>query len=160
MRFNWQWTKQLNAPLEEIDPEIANIIELEKARQWKVAAQIIFPIFCSSNFSSAVSRCDFRVLWKLLSSWWLTSLCIATEGLQLFEIFVVWDLCLRCITCWCLLCLQPIGDLNALSWCYVTEYCYVRARSNWFVILVGCSSLSCTLPVIELKLVQLVMSFS
>ncbi|KAL4579613.1 hypothetical protein LXL04_015767 [Taraxacum kok-saghyz] len=28
-------TKQLNTPLEEIDPEIADIIELEKARQWK-----------------------------------------------------------------------------------------------------------------------------
>jgi hypothetical protein len=31
-----QWTKQLNAPLEEVDPEVADIIELEKARQWKV----------------------------------------------------------------------------------------------------------------------------
>ncbi|KAG7034241.1 hypothetical protein SDJN02_03968, partial [Cucurbita argyrosperma subsp. argyrosperma] len=29
------WPKQLNDPLEVIDPEIANIIELEKARQWK-----------------------------------------------------------------------------------------------------------------------------
>lgn len=26
----------MNAPLEVIDPEIADIIELEKARQWKV----------------------------------------------------------------------------------------------------------------------------
>jgi len=26
----------LNSSLEEIDPEIADIIELEKARQWKV----------------------------------------------------------------------------------------------------------------------------
>lgn len=31
-----QWPKQLNDPLEVIDPEIADIIELEKARQWKV----------------------------------------------------------------------------------------------------------------------------
>lgn len=31
-----QWPKQLNSSLEEIDPEIADIIELEKARQWKV----------------------------------------------------------------------------------------------------------------------------
>ncbi|XP_039017234.1 serine hydroxymethyltransferase 2, mitochondrial-like [Hibiscus syriacus] len=30
------WVHQLNAPLEEIDPEIANIIELEKAWQWKM----------------------------------------------------------------------------------------------------------------------------
>ncbi|KAF5958357.1 hypothetical protein HYC85_005582 [Camellia sinensis] len=29
------WPKQLNSPLEVVDPEIANIIELEKARQWK-----------------------------------------------------------------------------------------------------------------------------
>ena len=31
-----QWPKQLNAPLEVVDPEIADIIELEKARQCKV----------------------------------------------------------------------------------------------------------------------------
>lgn len=31
-----QWPKQLNAPLETVDPEIADIIEHEKARQWKV----------------------------------------------------------------------------------------------------------------------------
>ncbi|PHT55104.1 Serine hydroxymethyltransferase 1, mitochondrial [Capsicum baccatum] len=29
------WPKQLNAPLEEVDPEIADISEHEKARQWK-----------------------------------------------------------------------------------------------------------------------------
>ncbi|PKI73084.1 hypothetical protein CRG98_006492, partial [Punica granatum] len=29
------WIKQLNFSLEDIDPEIADIIELEKARQWK-----------------------------------------------------------------------------------------------------------------------------
>ncbi|KAK9949305.1 hypothetical protein M0R45_004837 [Rubus argutus] len=29
------WPKQLNAPLETVDPEIADIIEHEKARQWK-----------------------------------------------------------------------------------------------------------------------------
>lgn len=38
-----QWTKQLNAPLEEVDPEIADIIEHEKVRQWKVpVSSIIF----------------------------------------------------------------------------------------------------------------------
>ncbi|GKE33311.1 serine hydroxymethyltransferase, mitochondrial-like protein, partial [Tanacetum coccineum] len=41
------WTKQLNAPLEEIDPEIADIIELEKARQWKG-----FELIPSENFTS------------------------------------------------------------------------------------------------------------
>lgn len=42
MGFCYQWPKQLNAPLEEVDPEIANIIELEKARQWKVIFLQIF----------------------------------------------------------------------------------------------------------------------
>ena len=34
--YKFQWPKQLNAPLGVVDPEIADIIELEKARQWKV----------------------------------------------------------------------------------------------------------------------------
>ncbi|KAG5380238.1 hypothetical protein IGI04_028080 [Brassica rapa subsp. trilocularis] len=42
------WIRQLNAPLEEIDPEIADIIELEKARQWKG-----FELIPSENFTSA-----------------------------------------------------------------------------------------------------------
>ncbi|CAG7903646.1 unnamed protein product [Brassica rapa] len=42
------WISQLNAPLEEIDPEIADIIELEKARQWKG-----FELIPSENFTSA-----------------------------------------------------------------------------------------------------------
>lgn len=42
-----QWPKQLNAPLEVVDPEIADIIEHEKARQWKVLSLfscILLPI--------------------------------------------------------------------------------------------------------------------
>jgi hypothetical protein len=35
-----QWIKQLNEPLEVIDPDITDIIELEKARQWKVHSYI------------------------------------------------------------------------------------------------------------------------
>ncbi|KAL8520028.1 hypothetical protein ACS0TY_010823 [Phlomoides rotata] len=35
------WPKQLNAPLEVVDPEIADIIEHEKARQWKVYASFL-----------------------------------------------------------------------------------------------------------------------
>ncbi|KAH6759924.1 serine transhydroxymethyltransferase 1 [Perilla frutescens var. frutescens] len=38
------WPKQLNAPLEVVDPEIADIIEHEKARQWKLIP--------SENFTS------------------------------------------------------------------------------------------------------------
>uniref|UniRef100_A0A6P3ZZ70 Serine hydroxymethyltransferase n=1 Tax=Ziziphus jujuba TaxID=326968 RepID=A0A6P3ZZ70_ZIZJJ len=41
------WIKQLNAPLEAIDPEITDIIELEKARQWKG-----FELIPSENFTS------------------------------------------------------------------------------------------------------------
>ena len=32
-----QWVKRLNAPLSEVDPELVDIIEKEKNRQWKVA---------------------------------------------------------------------------------------------------------------------------
>ena len=36
-RLMWlQWPKVLNAPLAEVDPELADIIEHEKNRQWKV----------------------------------------------------------------------------------------------------------------------------
>ncbi|KAH7524795.1 hypothetical protein FEM48_Zijuj06G0157000 [Ziziphus jujuba var. spinosa] len=45
--FGLQWIKQLNAPLEAIDPEITDIIELEKARQWKG-----FELIPSENFTS------------------------------------------------------------------------------------------------------------
>ncbi|KAJ1421341.1 Tetratricopeptide-like helical domain superfamily [Sesbania bispinosa] len=41
------WIKQLNDPLEVVDPEIADIIELEKARQWKG-----FELIPSENFTS------------------------------------------------------------------------------------------------------------
>ena len=30
-----QWPKLLNAPLAEVDPEVTDIIEKEKNRQWK-----------------------------------------------------------------------------------------------------------------------------
>jgi hypothetical protein len=45
-----QWTKQLNAPLEEVDPEVADIIELEKARQWKVCVVQSFFFFSGRFF--------------------------------------------------------------------------------------------------------------
>ena len=36
-RLMWlQWPKVLNAPLSEVDPDLADIIEHEKNRQWKV----------------------------------------------------------------------------------------------------------------------------
>ncbi len=38
-----QWPKLLNAPLSEVDPELLDIIEHEKNRQWKVGA----PVHCS-----------------------------------------------------------------------------------------------------------------
>ncbi|RWR74077.1 serine hydroxymethyltransferase, mitochondrial [Cinnamomum micranthum f. kanehirae] len=48
------WPKQLNAPLEEVDPEIANIIELEKARQWKGLELIPSENFTSLSVMQAV----------------------------------------------------------------------------------------------------------
>ncbi|KAL1308736.1 hypothetical protein AAHE18_17G128100 [Arachis hypogaea] len=48
------WVKQLNEPLEVIDPEIAEIIELEKARQWKGLELIPSENFTSLSVMQAV----------------------------------------------------------------------------------------------------------
>lgn len=48
------WTKQLNDPLEVVDPEIADIIELEKARQWKGLELIPSENFTSTSVMQAV----------------------------------------------------------------------------------------------------------
>ncbi|KAM0949978.1 putative glycine hydroxymethyltransferase [Dioscorea sansibarensis] len=48
------WTKVLNEPLEVVDPEIADIIELEKARQWKGLELIPSENFTSVSVMQAV----------------------------------------------------------------------------------------------------------
>ncbi|KAK1351643.1 Serine hydroxymethyltransferase [Heracleum sosnowskyi] len=48
------WPKQLNAPIEVVDPEIADIIELEKARQWKGLELIPSENFTSLSVMQAV----------------------------------------------------------------------------------------------------------
>lgn len=48
------WPKQLNSSLEEVDPEIADIIELEKARQWKGLELIPSETFTSLSVMQAV----------------------------------------------------------------------------------------------------------
>ncbi|MED6197303.1 hypothetical protein PIB30_055410 [Stylosanthes scabra] len=48
------WVKQLNEPLEVIDPEISDIIELEKARQWKGLELIPSENFTSLSVMQAV----------------------------------------------------------------------------------------------------------
>ncbi|PHT89403.1 Serine hydroxymethyltransferase, mitochondrial [Capsicum annuum] len=48
------WPKQLNAPLEEVDPEIADISEHEKARQWKGLELIPSENFTSMSVMQAV----------------------------------------------------------------------------------------------------------
>ncbi|CAB4267362.1 unnamed protein product [Prunus armeniaca] len=48
------WIKQLNEPLEVVDPEIANIIELEKSRQWKGLELIPSENFTSLSVMQAV----------------------------------------------------------------------------------------------------------
>ncbi|CAI0405360.1 unnamed protein product [Linum tenue] len=52
--FKRQWPKQLNAPLEVVDPEIADIIEHEKARQWKGLELIPSENFTSVSVMQAV----------------------------------------------------------------------------------------------------------
>lgn len=48
-----QWPKQLNAPLEVVDPEIADIIELEKARQWKVLLFVKYRYFLTFRMNDS-----------------------------------------------------------------------------------------------------------
>ncbi|XP_078177823.1 serine hydroxymethyltransferase, mitochondrial isoform X1 [Carex rostrata] len=48
------WPKQLNSSLEEVDPEIADIIELEKCRQWKGLELIPSENFTSLSVMQAV----------------------------------------------------------------------------------------------------------
>ncbi|KAJ6727613.1 SERINE HYDROXYMETHYLTRANSFERASE [Salix purpurea] len=48
------WPKHLNAPLEVVDPQIADIIELEKARQWKGLELIPSENFTSVSVMQAV----------------------------------------------------------------------------------------------------------
>ncbi|XP_008236601.1 PREDICTED: serine hydroxymethyltransferase, mitochondrial [Prunus mume] len=48
------WPKQLNAPLEAVDPEIADIIEHEKTRQWKGLELIPSENFTSLSVMQAV----------------------------------------------------------------------------------------------------------
>ncbi|KAL0381466.1 UNVERIFIED_CONTAM: Serine hydroxymethyltransferase, mitochondrial [Sesamum angustifolium] len=50
----YMWPKQLNAPLEVVDPEIADIIEHEKARQWKGLELIPSENFTSVSVMQAV----------------------------------------------------------------------------------------------------------
>lgn len=45
----------MNAPLEEVDPEVADIIELEKARQWKVVHFFLFSVYLCQIRSSFLS---------------------------------------------------------------------------------------------------------
>ncbi|PWA34884.1 serine hydroxymethyltransferase, mitochondrial [Artemisia annua] len=50
-----KWPKQLNAPLEVVDPKIADIIEHEKARQWKVMSRMIV---VASELCGKDKKCD------------------------------------------------------------------------------------------------------
>ena len=53
-RHHHQWPKICNQSLAEVDPEIADIIEHEKARQWKGLELIPSENFTSSSVMEAV----------------------------------------------------------------------------------------------------------
>ncbi|CAK9216393.1 unnamed protein product [Sphagnum troendelagicum] len=57
-RFSSAWPKQLNTPLVEVDPEVEDLIELEKNRQWKG-----LELIPSENFTSlAVLQANGSIL--------------------------------------------------------------------------------------------------
>jgi hypothetical protein len=62
-----QWPKSLNAPLNQVDPELYDIIEHEKNRQWKVGANAT-PLLhhrqgrlCGAHACPGVSCGHFRI---------------------------------------------------------------------------------------------------
>ncbi|KAL8547602.1 hypothetical protein ACS0TY_007067 [Phlomoides rotata] len=72
------WPKQLNAPLEVVDPEIADIIEHEKARQWKVYALMSFLSLVLDK-----STIYFNSIREIYEAWVIynfLSLCLAWVG--------------------------------------------------------------------------------
>ncbi|MQL83898.1 hypothetical protein Taro_016389 [Colocasia esculenta] len=85
-RSHATWVKQLNAPLEEVDPEIANIIELEKARQWKVpllslllslSFNAVYSSSSSDSFYFCAGECGIR---STSSITWVEDFSCSTEG--------------------------------------------------------------------------------
>lgn len=50
----------MNASLDEIDPEVADIIELEKARQWKVSTKF------SENDQIHIYRSFDLLIWGMM----------------------------------------------------------------------------------------------
>lgn len=55
-----QWPKVLNAPLSEVDPELADIIEHEKNRQYKGLELIPSENFVSASVMEAVGSGEMR----------------------------------------------------------------------------------------------------
>ena len=53
-----QWPKVLNAPLAEVDPELEDIIEHEKNRQWKVRPPCFMLLpFCTDTYALIGTTC-------------------------------------------------------------------------------------------------------
>ena len=57
-----QWPKVLNAPLSEVDPELEDIIEHEKNRQWKVRVQdtLVFALHITNHVLTSALRLTFE----------------------------------------------------------------------------------------------------
>lgn len=70
-----QWPKALNTSLEEMDPELFDIIEHEKNRQWKVC--------CPCDYQMELNDCvqSFASL-KYLETWRMSSIYPKAEHLR------------------------------------------------------------------------------
>lgn len=73
-RLMWlQWPKVLNAPLSEVDPDLADIIEHEKNRQWKVTfKKFSFQASAFTAIHSNVLMHDLCSKLRLGSGWALS----------------------------------------------------------------------------------------
>ena len=95
-----QWPKVLNAPLSEVDPELEDIIEHEKNRQWKVCSHHMSPplmyswpcigcsqnvryCFCALSCTCCANRTLLELYFDASPADLRRSSCVSQQGLEL-----------------------------------------------------------------------------